>query len=360
MQIPFIPPVTHEPSLLVSAKDIPALQVGEILQAEVLTVTETMVAVRMKNSILEARTNLPLQQGDVLSLLVEEAGQEIRLRLLSGGSGAASLKNVVFAALNTLKEVKPAADDIRVLTTFLANVPRSVKDLLPELDVLEKLASSPEGLTGSVLKAAVRDSGVLFETKLRLLLAESESDVSLLGPKMQALLDSDMKAALLSLKRSLGRADILDRLLQSGVSADSLSAAVDNLLKNTELLQLQSKLDGTLQVFVPFVWRELKDGELVFSESPRDWPEENASLCTVNLDLERAGRLSARLLLQGGQLYIDILAESEAFFRILQDNAGLLRNRLTVAGLRLGGLTIHQTDRIEIKPPQAGGLSIRI
>ncbi len=361
MQIPFIPQTTQEPNLLVSAKNVPALQVGESVQAEVVNVTDTAVAIRMKNSILEARTNLPLKQGDVLSLLVEEAGSELRLRLVQGnGTEAGSIKNAILAALDTLKDLKPGADDIKVFTAFIASAPQGLKEVLPELSVLEKFALSLEELSGSALKNAVQNSGVFLEAKLRLLVTDAEQEGSSLGNKIQALAESDIKAALLNLKGSLGNKEILDRLVQSGVRSDTLSAAVDNLLKNTELLQLQSRLNGALQVFVPFAWQKLKDGELIFRESERDWPEEDAYLCTVNLDLEYAGKMSARLLLQAGQIYIDVLAENKVFFGLLQDNAAAFRTRLNAAGIKLGGLTIHQTARIDIRPAQAGGLNIRI
>lgn len=361
MQIPFIPQVTQEPSLLVSTKNVPALQVGETVQAEVINVTDTSVAIRMKNSILEARTDLPLKQGEVLSLLVEEAGQDTRLRLIQGnGGGPASIKNAILSALDALKDLKPAAEDLNVLRSLIDAMPQAVKDSLPGLSVLEKMMVSVEDLTGSVLKAAVRDSGVLFEAKLRLLILGEGQEETTLNQKLQALTSSDMKAALLSLREDLGSSIVANRLIQSGVRPDALSAAVDTILKNIELLQLRSRLNDTLQVFVPFVWKDLKEGELIFRESERDRSGEEAYSCTVNLDLERSGRTSARLLLQSGKIYADVLTESEGFFQLLEDNAMLFRKQADAAGIKLAGLTIHRASTIDIKLSQAGGLNIRI
>ncbi|HYA86299.1 MAG TPA: flagellar hook-length control protein FliK [Nitrospirota bacterium] len=361
MQIPSIPQISQDASLLVRTKNVPSLQVGEIVQAEVLTVTDTAVAIRMKNSILEARTDLPLKQGEVLSLLVEEAGQDMRLRLIQGnGEGPALIKNTILSALNALKDLKPAAEDMTVLSSLIESIPQSLKELLPGLSALEKMMVSVDGLSGSVLKAAVQDSGVLFEAKLRLLILGEGQEETALNQKVQTLANSDMKAALLSLRQELVNSSVANSLSQSGVRADALTAAVDTILKNIELLQLQSRLSDTLQVFVPFVWKDLKEGELIFRESGRDKPGKESYSCTVNLDLERAGRTSARLLLQSGKIYADVLTESKGFFQLLQDNAMLFRKQADAAGIKLAGFTIHRASNIEIKTPQGGGLNIRI
>lgn len=360
MQIPTIPLTTQDSSLQVSTKNVPALQVGEIVQAEVLTVTDTAVAIRMKNSILEARTDLPLKQGEILSLLVEEAGQDMRLRLIQeNGGGPASIKNVVLSALNALKDLKPTTESMKVLGSLIDAMPQEAKESLPGLSVLGKMMVSVEDLSGNVLKAAVLDSGVLLEAKLRLLILGEDRDRTG-GQKLQDLANSDMKAALLSLRDALGNSIVANRLIQSGVRAEALTAAVDTLLKNVELLQLQSRLSDTLQVFLPFVWQDLKEGELIFRESERNKEGEAAYSCTVNLDFERAGKTSARLLLQSGKIYADVLTENEGFFRLLEDNAMLFRKQADAAGINLAGLTIHQASKIESKPPQAGGLNIRI
>jgi hypothetical protein len=361
MQIPPIPLAGQEQSIVLSPRNAIALQTGEIVQATVLIVTETAVAVRMKNIILEAKTTLPLKQGETLSLLVEEAGKETRLRVLrENGDGARSVKDTILRAIAALKGLKPAAEDIKVLTALTANASRALRELLPELKVLQNLASSLEGLSGSVLKGAVRDSGIFLEAKLRLLAAGAEQEGGASRDKLQALVNNDLKAALLSLKESLGNRITAGRLLQSGVDVNRLMSAAENLLKNTELLQLQSRLSDSLQAFVPFAWKELKDGELVFRESDRDRHGEQAYSCTVNLDLARTGWVSARLLLQSGLIFVDVIAEDELFCRVLQDHADLLRQQFESAGVRLEGLTIRREPRGETRPQQAGGLNIKV
>lgn len=354
MQIPSIPPASQEPSLLVSTKNVPLLQVGEIVQAEVLTVTDTAVAIRMKNAVLEARSNLPLKQGEVLSLLVEETGQDLRLRLLQGnGDGFGSIKSAILSALDLLKDLRPAAGDVNVLNVFIRSMPQALKETLPGLGVLEKLMVSLEELSGSVLKNAVQDSGVFFETKLRLLFREEEDAAT--GQKLQTLADSDMKAGLLKLREALETDSIVNGLIRSGVRTDAVTAAVDNLIKNVEFLQLQSRLSDTLQVFVPFIWQDLKDGEFIFRESEPDASGEESFSCTVNLELERAGRMSARVLLLSGYIHVDLLAENDRFCNILHEGEELLRQRLSSAGIKLGGLTVRHEPAFDFKTTQRGG-----
>lgn len=360
VQIAPVPIQSQDSNIVVSPKNVIALQLGEIVQAEVLTVTDTMVAVRMKSTILEARTNLQLKEGEVLSLAVEEAGQQIRLRVVpSEEQPAGAIRSTIMTALAALKDLKPAAGDLKVLSWFIGHASQGLKEQLPELTALERLLPAFDGLSGPALKKAVQDSGVFFEAKLRLLAAGAQ-DGLIHRPLLAASVRDDLKAALLQLRESLQNDDVARRLAQSGVGADKILDAVGNLLKNTELLQLQSRLSDTLQVFVPFVWQELKDGELIFRESERDRQGEASCSCTINLDLERAGKVSARVLLQAGRVYVDILAENAEFSRILQDNSDALRNRLGTAGIRLGELTFRRESVIESAPGLAGGFSLRV
>ena len=360
MQIAPVPIQNQDSNILVSPKNVIALQLGEIVQAEVLTVTDTMVAVRMKSTILEARTNLPLKGGEVLSLLVEEAGQEIRLRVVQNDEQpAGAIRSTIMSALAALKDLKPAAGDMKILSWFIGHASQGLKQAIPELSILERLLPTFEGLSGAVLKKAVQDSGVFFEAKLRLFAAGSQDGSNRQGI-LSASVRDDLKAALLQFKESLGSSDVIERLAQSGVRTEKLIDAVENLLKNTELFQLQSRLSDTLQVFVPFVWQELKDGEFIFRESECDRQGETSYSCTLNLDLEHVGKVSARVLLQNGLVYVDILAEDREFSNILQENSDVLRSRFAAAGVRLGELAIRRESVIESAPAQAGGLSLRV
>jgi hypothetical protein len=361
MELPPIKQPGQDFNLVVSPKTSLILQVGDIVQAEVLTVTDTAVAIRMKNNILEARTNVPLREGETITLFVEGKGDELRLRLLPPeGIDPASFKSTIMSALATLRGAKPASEDLNALGGFIKNMPVDLKALLPELLAVEKLLPSLFGLTGSALKEAVQGSGVFFETKLRLLVLQEGQDSLLSDAKLGETVKNDLKAALMALRDAAGRSAVADTLQRGGVKTDSLMAAVDSLLKNIEALQLQSRLNDTLQVFLPFVWHDLKEGDLVFRESKQEKDGERAYSCTVNLDLERAGRISATALLQAGLIHITVLADNERFAALVQGHADLLRQQFETVGLKLGNFTIQRSGKVDFSASRAGGLDINV
>jgi hypothetical protein len=360
MQIPPTPQPSQDFQLSVSSRAQLLLRTGEIVQAEVLTVTETAVAIRMKNSIVEARTTLPLKEGDTILLKVEGWENELRLRLLpKDGSDIISLKNTILSAIATLKGAKPAAEDLKLLAALIKNMPLSLTSSLPELQTLEKLLPSLASITGGLLKDAIQDSGVFLETKLRLQVLQGTEGKPFFADQGQAA-KSDLKAALLILRDALDRPDVADSLLRSGGKPASLAGAVDNLLRNIEVLQLQSRLNDTLQVFIPFVWQDLKEGELTFRESEQAREGDRAYSCTLNLDLERAGKLTAWALLQSGGIHVNIAAENEKFANLLQENAELLRIQFETTDLILGSLTIQQPGAVNFTSAHSNGLNIRI
>jgi hypothetical protein len=85
------------------------------------------------------------------------------------------------------------------------------------------------------------------------------------------------------------------------------------VLRNIEFCQLQSKLSDSLQFFLPLVWQQLKDGEIIIREYDRGDPGELSYACTVNLDLERAGRVRVNLAYQSGQVQVTCAAENRSF-----------------------------------------------
>ncbi|NTW67249.1 MAG: flagellar hook-length control protein FliK, partial [Nitrospirae bacterium] len=210
-----------------------------------------------------------------------------------------------------------------------------------------------------LLKDAIQDSGVFLETKLRLLVLQGTEGKTSVADQAQAA-KSDLKAALMVLRDALARPGVADSLLRSGEQPASLAGAVDNLLRNIEVLQLQSRLNDTLQVFVPFVWQDLKEGELVFRESEQERDGDRAYSCTMNLDLERSGKLSAWALLQSGGIHVNIAAENAKFVNVLQENAALLKTQIEATGLHLGSLMIQQQGAVQFTTSHANGLNIRV
>ncbi len=153
---------------------------------------------------------------------------------------------------------------------------------------------------------------------------------------------------------------IAARLAQAGLRHERLAAAADGLLRNIEAFQFQSRMHETLQLFLPLFWHELKDGEVIFRDSGRDQPGEPSYSCTVNLELERAGRLCGRLLFQGGGIHATIVTDNPKFHVLMQRHEGDLRRQFEVAGLALESLFFDLDRPSEYRPVRAGRLNIKI
>lgn len=349
----------HELSIVSGSKIPLALRIGEVVEAEVLNVTETSVAVRMKGTILEAQSNIPLRQGETILVRVDSNGNDIRLRLLQGGESA-SPKDMILAALNQLKGLKPAAEDIRMLAVFLKSMPESVKALLPQMAMIERMLPSLEQLSGSLLKQAIQNSGVFLETKLRIIAMGQGEAGQLIDKQTAGLLQNDLKAALLQLRAALGNDEIASRMAQAGLRQEALVSTVDGLLRTIEAFQFQSRMHDTLQLFLPLFWHELKDGEVIFRDSGGDQPGEQAYSCTVNLELERAGRLCGRLLLQGGGIHATLVTDNPNFHNLLQQHEGDLYRQFEAAGLKLESFFLDLDQSGDYRPSQTGRLNIKI
>lgn len=349
-------------TLLIKATTSLRLEIGEVVKAEVLAIADNAVSVRIKNSVVKAKTDLSLKIGESILLRVEGRENEVRLRFLGRAEeNLSSLKDTILSALNALKTAKPALQDLKTLGMLLNNTPQSVKEAVPELKVLEAFLASSEKLSGAILKETVQNSGVYLETKLRLQVVQQEAG-GLPGGKSEgeALIRNDAKAALLKLGEALQKPDVAEQLQSRGIDAQGLRGAVENLLKNIEVSQLQSKLNDSLHVFLPFVWKELKDGEFIFRETEQGGRGERSHSCTLNLDLERAGKVSSHVLFLSGQVHVNITTENGAFSDLLERGAEMLRSQFASAGLSLGSLRVRHEPKVDFNAPPQEGLSIKV
>ncbi len=375
--------------LLIQGRAPLSLKIGEVLEGEVLNLPAGgTVSIRLKNRVLTARTEVPLRQGERLLLRVEGTDREIRLRLLAGPEqGAEAVRRAVLEALRGLRGARlGTGGDLAALRSFLDRLPVPLRERLPEVAALRGFL--PETVQGGTMRGLVESSGVLFETKLRLLiLRHSRADTpersgpdgpsreepgragaarkgikgeaGLLKREVSQAVRGDLKGMLLRAKEALNDPGVTARLKGNDVRADELVRVIEKLLGKIEYHQLQSRLNETLQTFLPFLWRELKDGELVFRRASRDRCQGEFH-CFINLDLEGTGRVSASLLMQSGRFHVRFTAENRAFLDFLKRGSGMLKEQLESAGLGLAGLTIRHEERMDFEPPSSEGLDIRI
>jgi len=347
-------------TLFISGNDSLSLRSGEVVKAEVLSIGPGNTAsIRVNKAVLEVRTEVPVQKGELLTLRVEKQENIVSLRLAGGASDSTDpLISAVLPALKGFQDLAPGAVGLTRLVALLTMLPAGLRENMPEIGVAERALLAMDQLSGQALKDVIQNGGVFFETKLRILAYGMETEGSASDAAARHYIAGDLKAALLRLKETVLYPRFLDETAQSGVKTNDLLDALNGVLRNIEFYQLQSKLTDSLLFFLPLVWEALKDGELVMREVDRG-PGSRTSSCSIYLDLERAGRVRVNLLLRKHSLQVDCAAENDELCRLLRDNSGLLESRIESSGLRLGSLSIHHETTIDFETHRAAGISIR-
>jgi hypothetical protein len=361
MQQSPITQVGHLFTLVMGAKDALPLRAGEVVSATVLRVNpDNTAAVRVKDTVLAVQTEIPLEPGTTVSLRVERQENTIYLRLAGNSAeGADSVKNALLPLMNSFGKIGSGTESMARLVELLNALPASLKENLPEIAIINRFLVQVEQLSGATLKDAVQNGGVYFESKLRILALGIEADGTSADIEARNIITNDLKASLLRLKETFLSPTVLENA-RNTVRPDEMIDALNTVLRNIEYYQVQSKMTDSLQFFLPLVWKQLKDGEIILRESDRGKPGERCHSCTITLDLERAGKMRVDLLSQGGYVHINVSAENKAFSQVVQDASELLGQQFSKAGLRLGNLHVHHQDRIEFSGSSASGLSIRV
>jgi flagellar hook-length control protein FliK len=352
----------HVLSLYASGREPLPLRAGEIVTADVLSVgSDNAATIRLKNTVLEVQTDVALKKGDTLTLRVEKQENTVYLRLAGNAfEQPDSVKSALVSALSGFEKLKPAAEGMARLVNLLSRLPEPLKENLPEVDIISRFLLQIEHLSANAMKDMVQNGGVFFETKLRVLALGLEAEGGAVDIEAGRIIAGDLKASLLRLKDTFLAPAVLEQV-RSRISPDELLGALNTVLRNIEFYQLQSKLSDSLQFFLPLVWRQLKDGEIIVRQYDHGKPGERSYACTVNLDLERAGKVRVNLAYQAGYVHVTCAAENSAFSRLFQDGSDLLAGQFSASGLRLGHLAVHHEPQIDFRRNHAPeGLSIRV
>lgn len=349
-------------SLVMGGTDALPLRAGEIVTAEVVKVgPNNDVAIRVKNTLMNVQTDILLRKGDALSLRVERQENAVYLRLAgTAADETGSIRNTILSALNKLEGLSSGTEGMTKLVELLSALPASLKENLPEIDVVNRFLLNIDDLSGQSLREAVQNGGVFFETKLRILAQGMEAEGSFVDGEAGRVITGDLKASLLRLKDTFLSPAVLEHI-RTSVNTDDLLGALNTVLRNIEYYQMQSKLTDTLQFFLPLIWKELRDGEVILRQYDRGRPGESSYACTVNLDLERAGKVKVSLVYQAGYVHVTCAAENDAFMRMLRNGADELAKQFESAGVRIGHYAVHHQRRIDFEQTgSAEGLSIRV
>ena len=124
---------------------------------------------------------------------------------------------------------------------------------------------------------------------------------------------------------------------------------IDSLPKDLKV-QIQSmfqeKLESTdfFQVFLPFGWKELKDGEIAFKRGDKDGGNCTPYSCRINLDLKSLGKLTIIVLMLNKEFFVSFRLENDKFQSILRSHMGELKDRFNEGGLNLKAINFLDKD----------------
>lgn len=125
---------------------------------------------------------------------------------------------------------------------------------------------------------------------------------------------------------------------------------IDSLPKDLKV-QIQSmfqeKLESTgfFQVFLPFGWKELEDGEIAFKRGDRDAEGRTPPYsCRINLALKGLGKLTIIVLMLNKEFFVSFRIENDEFQSILRSHRDVLEDRFNESGLNLKAINFLDKD----------------
>jgi hypothetical protein len=317
--------------------------------------------------LIRARTSVPMDKGDRVLLEVMGADKDVRLKFLGvstgdgteaakGQGGTPSVEQKIQTLLGELSGAKLNGAEFKDLReVFLSKLPESLKNAFPEFKTLEAALTEIEKLNAGMFKDTVEDTGVLFETRLRFAAqktpaddtaAPEDAEVLKKGQGRDAPLHQhDLKAALLRARELLKNEKVLETLKHSGVDPKEINSAVEKLVKNIEFFQLTSRVNDMLYTFLPFSWKELKDGELVFKKNK--YYGKKSYTCDMNLDLEELGRISISTTVYEGEFFVSFNAEKEETRSLLEANKSVLGGKFRALGLALKVVNVSRKKEVD-------------
>ncbi|ABI57151.1 flagellar hook-length control protein FliK [Alkalilimnicola ehrlichii MLHE-1] len=351
-----------------------ALRLDQVLQATVRTGPDGHLALQMANHLLGARAEIPLREGDRLSLQVAELQPRVTLKVLEHRGREPAINNALrqllpqqgslAPLLDQLAASRPGRGEAAAGRQLPAPVREAVNALLARIPTAEQ-AGRPEGF-----RQALQQAGPLLEARLATLLQPTAQSPQAQSTAAAQVLNQDLKAALLRLasrirqqaasggtppagqNRTAGSApEATGRGAAPlpGLPAEGLLATLlrqtESALARVQLLQVQTaaleqRLDFSLDL-------PLKDGgELDLlrlrvrdDDSTGSGEDEDGGRpleLRLGFDFRRTGPLHAIVRLRGETVSIAWWAERDETVAVLDDLLPRLEARLRAQGFELG------------------------
>ena len=141
------------------------------------------------------------------------------------------------------------------------------------------------------------------------------------NPKGEVKVAEDMKTVLLKMQDELAT--------KTDIKSQDLAKQVDKLLTQIDYHQLASLTSNANNVYLPFLWEMLEDGNISMKKT-----EEEKFYCQINLTLKDFGKVDLMLALYDkNKLDLTIYAQREHFKIALRDNMQQLKVALNSVDL---------------------------
>lgn len=357
-------------ALLKPSGTVLSLKAGDLIKAEVLDVPELgkltvrIIPVVGKSAVVTVQSKLHFVEGDMIHLKVAGGEAEVRLQFMGMEKTAGArpekiaqdLPALMKGILTQLSDAKLMSREISMFRDLFRSIPEGLKSSHPEFLLLEKIMPEIERLTGALLKSSVEDSGVLFETKLRL--ASRDLPWQSTGSQQKVFSpEQDLKGLLFRVREALNDEKISGLLKQEGVNVADLRELSDKFLKNIEFFQLSSRMNDILYTYLPVLWHEMRDGELSFKR--RETEGNSSHTCDINLDLEPSGKISASVTLHEGGFYISLRTDNPLTKTLIENGRHVLEKKFSDSGMRIIAMNVTEKDGISFGPDSRAGVNVK-
>lgn len=295
------------------------------------SLVESKIENSVNNQSLQTKDSINLQTKELLTQLKNEVIQNPTLQN----------KNILPLLENLLKMDNLFAKNENLsslltqnnLSTFTSNFASNLTPLLSNLkESLENLNPNDHNLQNQVMKFVEKIESIIKDLANPSLQKNDQTNLS-----------EDMKSVLLKMQDELAS--------KTDPKSQELAKQVDKLLTQIDYQQLLSLSSNSNNVYLPFFWDMLEDGNISMKKA-----DEDKFYCQINLTLKDFGKVDLMLALYDkNKLDLTVYAQREYFKIALKDNIQQLKialNNVHLIPVNIKLLDLKDENESKDKPIQ--------
>ncbi len=209
--------------------------------------------------------------------------------------------------LNQNQIIKNIGNITKNLDKIILNLPKTKK----YIPIKEELSKFSQDIKNVDLKQNIKNSGILYESKLLNSINEKSSTTQ--------ITKSDVKAILLSLKND-----------PSLKQHHNIQNNIENTLSQINAVQANALIGENFTSYIPFAWDNLKDGYFSIVKLKT----ENGFSCKIELDLNKYGKVDILMLFYQEFLSMKMDIKDKEFENRLKKDFSILQQALKKLGFK--------------------------